>query len=92
VNLTFSIDAVTKHKYESIRKGAKFERLIESLEIINEMNKKCNSSIQLHINVVVMRSNYKELYLFPDFCQRYGIKHLRFDFLRPDVTPEEDIF
>lgn len=91
VNLTFSIDAVTKHKYESIRKGAKFERLIESLEIINEMNKKCGNSIQLHINTVVMRSNYKELYLFPDFCQKYGIKHLRFDFLRPDVTPEEDI-
>lgn len=91
VNLTFSIDAVTKHKYESIRKGASFERLIESLEIINEMNKECGNSIQLHINAVVMRSNYKELHLFPDFCQRYGIKHLRFDFLRPDVTPEEDI-
>lgn len=91
LNLTFSIDAVAKHTYENIRKGAKFERLIESLEIINEMNQKCSNSIQLHINVVVMRSNYKELYLFPNFCQRYGVKHLRFDFLRPDVTPAEDI-
>jgi MoaA/NifB/PqqE/SkfB family radical SAM enzyme len=38
-----------------------------------------------------MRSNYKELYLFPAFCRQYGIRHLRFDFLRPDVASDEDI-
>ena len=91
VNLTYSIDAVTKETYERIRKGAKFEDLLRSIEMINEANRSRNGRIQLHINVVVMRSNYKELNLFPEFCKKYGFKHLRFDFLRPDVAPEEDI-
>lgn len=91
VNLTFSIDAVTKHTYEYIRRGARFENLLENLETIRRVNEERHNTIQLHINTVVMRSNYKELGLFPDFCSRYGIKHLRFDFLRPDVAPEEDI-
>lgn len=91
VNLTYSIDTVAKQTYEYIRKGARFEALLEGLEIISEVNKRYNNTIQLHINVVVMRSNYRELDLFPNFCQQYGIKHLRFDFLRPDIIPEEDI-
>lgn len=92
VNLTFSIDAVTKETYEYIRKRAQFEHLLENLKMINKSNKRYNNSIQLHINTVVMRSNYKELDLFPEFCQRYGIKHLRLDFLRPEIVPDEDIF
>jgi len=91
VNLTFSIDAVSEKTYEYIRRKARFEDLLAGLEIIKETNKLCRDQIQLHINAVVMRSNYQELYLFPKFCSRYGIKHLRFDFLRPDAAPEEDI-
>lgn len=91
VNLTYSIDAVSKKTYECIRKGAKFEDLLKSIDMINRANRRCNGRIQLHMNVVVMRSNYKELHVFPKFCKKYGFKHLRFDFLRPDVAPEEDI-
>lgn len=90
-NLTYSIDATTKETYEYIRKGGKFKDLIRSLQIVNEINRRYNDPIQLHINVVVMKSNYKQLDLFPKFCKEYGVKHLRFDFLRPDVAPEEDI-
>lgn len=91
LNLTYSIDAVTKNTYEYIRKGASFERLLDSLKIINEVNKRCANPVNLHLNAVIMRSNYRELNLFPAFCQRYGIRHLRFDFLRPDFAPEDDI-
>lgn len=90
-NLTYSVDAVTKDTYEYIRKGAKFEDLLRSLDVVSETNKRYNNPLSLHMNVVVMRSNYRQLGLFPEFCQRYGIKHLRFDFLRPDVVPQEDI-
>ncbi len=91
VNITYSVDAVTKDTYEYIRRGAKFEHLLNSLEIISEVNKRCGNPVNLHLNAVIMRSNYKQLNLFPDFCRRYGINHLRFDFLRPDMAPEEDI-
>ena len=91
VNITFSIDAVTEDTYEHIRRGAKFKQLLGNLQAIKQMNASNNDSVQLHINTVVMRSNYRQLHLFPDFCQRYGVKHLRFDFLRPEVAPEEDI-
>lgn len=91
VNLTFSIDSVVKKTYEYIRQPAVFEKLLGNLEMIRAVNEKNNNSIQLHINTVVMRSNHRELHLFPAFCQRYGIKHLRFDFLRPDVAGGEDI-
>lgn len=91
VNLTFSIDSAEKKTYEHIRRGAKFEVLLDNLKALRTVNMKNNSSIQLHLNAVVMRSNYKQLHLFPGFCREYGIKHLRFDFLRPDVAKDEDI-
>jgi MoaA/NifB/PqqE/SkfB family radical SAM enzyme len=91
VELTYSIDAVTKTTYEKIRIGAKFSDLLKSINLINEANNKCSNSIRLRINAVVMRSNYKEISLFPEFCKRYNFQHLRFDFLRPDVMPQEDI-
>ncbi|MBM3245014.1 MAG: radical SAM protein, partial [Candidatus Omnitrophica bacterium] len=92
LNLTYSIDAVTKQTYEYIRKGARFEILVSSLEKIKEINaSRINNPIQLHINAVVMRSNYKELVFFPRFCKQYGISHLRFDFLRSQTAPLEDI-
>lgn len=90
-SLTYSIDATTKETYEYIRRGSKFEDLLRSLQIVNEINRKYNNSIELHMNVVVMKSNYKQLDLFPKFCNKFGVKHLRFDFLRPDVAPEEDV-
>jgi len=91
VNLTFSIDSVEKKTYEYIRRGARFEALLDNLKALRAVNIKNDNPIQLHLNAVVMRSNYKELYLFPGFCQDYGIKHLRFDFLRPDVAKDEDV-
>jgi len=92
VDLTYSIDAVTKDTYEKIRKGAKFFNLLKSINLMNGARSKDDSDIQLKINAVVMRSNYKELNLFPEFCKRYNFQHLRLDFLRPDVVPQEDIF
>ncbi len=91
VNLTFSIDSPEKQTYEHIRRGAKFEQLLGNLEKLQAVNMRNNNPIQTHLNAVVMRSNHKELHLFPAFCRRYGIKHLRFDFLRPDVAKDEDI-
>lgn len=91
VELIFSIDGVTKKTYETIRKNSSFEKLLRNLEIINKFNLKNNNLIMSNMNVVVMKRNYEELVLFPDFCERYGIRGLRLDFLRPTKLPEDDI-
>lgn len=95
LNLTYSIDAVTKTTYEKIRRPARFESLQRSLQIVNELREHSKDQLKLSLNVVVMRSNYKELQLFPDFCKEYGFSCIRFDYIRlgrPDLGSEEDIF
>lgn len=91
VNLLYSIDGVTRDIYELIRYGAKFEELIKSIELVNEFKKKHNSHNNLEMTAVVMRSNYKNLHLFPDFCKKYNFNFLVLNFLLADLIPEEDI-
>lgn len=91
LELTYSIDAVTKETYEKIRAGGKYSDLIRSLELINNANKKYSSNVKLRINATVMKYNYKEMEKYPEFCKKYNIENIRFDFMRPDVLPQEDI-
>lgn len=92
VHLTCSIDSPVRETYEHIRRGARFENLISNIEIINRYKQRYNSKIKLVLNVVVMKCNYKELHLFPEFCKKHGFAQLRFEYLRPVIHPEHDIF
>jgi radical SAM protein with 4Fe4S-binding SPASM domain len=60
--LSISIDGATKQTYERIRVGAKFDRLIANIELIN-LAKLAVGSETPHIcfNTVLMRSNIAEL-------------------------------
>lgn len=92
VQMTYSIDSVEKSKYEFIRRGARYGDLIQGLERLNKYRKKYNRNIHFLLNVVVMKCNYKELGLFPEFCRQHGFNHLRFDYLRHEVANQEDLF
>jgi len=93
MHLSFSIDSVVQETYEHIRRGARFADLLKSLDLISELKQGRGVKSPLQkINVVVMKSNYKELSLFPQFCKRYGFPELTFDYLRPDIAASEDIF
>lgn len=92
VTLLYSIDAVTKETYESIRLNARFEDLLRSLDLVNDANARYNDQIKLDLIAVVMKCNYKELHLLPEFCKRYNFRGLLLDVLWPDTAPEEDIF
>jgi MoaA/NifB/PqqE/SkfB family radical SAM enzyme len=73
IELIYSIDGVSKDTYENIRKGANFNDLIKSLEIINSKREKYkNKDFHLRMNVVIMRSNYHEIGGFIDFARQYG--------------------
>ncbi len=91
VSLIYSIDGVTKDSYEFIRRGAKFETLLESLDLVNKYRNKFNSQNRLELSVVVMKCNYKSLFLFVDFCRKYNFQHLNLNFLLPDTAPEQEV-
>ena len=59
--ITFSIDSVEKNVYEYIRAGAKFEKLLENIDMFNNLNSKRKNKILTRLTMVVMRSNYKEI-------------------------------
>jgi MoaA/NifB/PqqE/SkfB family radical SAM enzyme len=86
-NIIFSIDGITKETYEYIRRGAKFEDLLRNIGILNEeTGRKCSTII----NLVVMRSNYRELGGFIDFAKKYGFDRLQ---ITPvDINNQENIF
>ncbi len=91
VDLLYSIDGVTKDVYEYVRTGARFDDLIRSLELINEFKEKRGNYNRLEMTAVVMKCNYKNLSLFPDFCKRYNFNSLTLNFLQPEIIPEQDI-
>lgn len=96
-NIIFSIDGITKETYEYIRKGAKFADLIKSIDLINEYAKEEKQDehyngkrCSIIINLVVMKSNYRELDGFIDFAKKYGFHRLQ---ITPvDIGNQENIF
>lgn len=92
VELTISIDGVSKEVYEHIRKGANFEILIRNLKLISELKKKHKSNIVLNLNVAVMKSNYHQLEGFIDFAKEYGFEFICLMPIHIHLKTPEDIF
>lgn len=64
-SIRFSIDGAKRETYEKIRLGAKFERLIKSLEIVHIFNhNKKNFKIPVKIDSIVSLTNIDEISLF----------------------------
>lgn len=63
--LEISIDAATKATYEKVRRGGKWEQLLENLEYLKSKGK-VNTGI-----FVIQVDNFKEIPAFIDFCRQY---------------------
>lgn len=93
VELTFSIDGITKEVYEHIREGAEFKDVIHSLKIIRDAKKKYKSkSMLLRLHVVVMKSNYHQLEGVIDFANEYGFDAIHLISVWGGQAKEEDLF
>jgi MoaA/NifB/PqqE/SkfB family radical SAM enzyme len=79
VELTFSIDGATKEVYERIRQGASFEKVIESVKLINELRQSLNPKMETRLNVLVMRSNCQQIEQFLDFAKQYKFNTVFFN-------------
>ena len=74
--LTFSVDAIDKSIYEKIRVGSNYERLLQNIELFNNLNKKRNHKINTRLTMVVMKSNYKEIESVIKFASKYNFKEV----------------
>ncbi len=92
VVLAISVDGVTKDSYENIRKGASFEKLISTINVINSKRKQHNSDLHLHLNVTIMKSNYHQLLDFIEFAREYGFSSVLFRPVQGNFDSEENIF
>jgi MoaA/NifB/PqqE/SkfB family radical SAM enzyme len=93
VELTFSIDGATKEVYEHIRRGARFEKLIESVNLINEFRQRFNPEMETRMNVLVMRSNFHQLEQFLDFAKQHKFNIVFFNSTGEDFENlRENIF
>ncbi|MDD5021196.1 MAG: radical SAM protein [Endomicrobiaceae bacterium] len=74
IEVVLSIDSVEKDKYEKIRKGASFEKLLKTIEILSPLKEKS----LLKINYVVMNMNKDELDKVFDFARKHQILKINF--------------
>jgi MoaA/NifB/PqqE/SkfB family radical SAM enzyme len=93
IELTFSIDAVTKELYESIRKRAKFEELIRNIKLVNRLRHQRNfKNMSFRMHAVIMNSNYRELEGFVDFAKEYQFDALHLMPIWGNLNGPENIF
>lgn len=88
-----SIDGVTSETYEKIRVGARWDKLIEKLDLLRSVKARRRSRLpRLRIIFTWMRSNREELPRLPEFAKRHGAVELDVRYVAPtegvDVTPE----
>jgi MoaA/NifB/PqqE/SkfB family radical SAM enzyme len=62
--MAFSVDGATKETYERIRRGGSFEKLIESLDLIKDYNRKSPEKISINLQACISKENFKEIPLF----------------------------
>ena len=67
--LNVSIDGATKHTYEKLRLGGKWDKIVETLQCIRELKK--NHSFRFVLHFVVQKDNYHEMDQIVDLGQEY---------------------
>ena len=97
IELSISIDAVTKDLYEKIRKGGNFEQLLINLNLLLKAKKKY-PKFDYHMATVLMKENYKTINDIIDFAIKYGFSSLyciacdEVDWNRHLILSKEDLF
>ncbi|MBN2407430.1 MAG: tetratricopeptide repeat protein [Elusimicrobia bacterium] len=71
VNINFSIDGFTKNTYERVRRGARFEKLIENIGRVNKAGER-SSKLKTTFRFTILKSNVHEIGGAVDFACRYG--------------------
>ncbi len=90
--LAISVDGTTKNIYEGIRIGADFDKLLRHLGFLNSLRRQHNSNTRLHLNVTVMKSNYRQLLDFIEFAREHGFYSVLLRPVQGNFNSPENIF
>lgn len=82
--LRFSIDAVTRELFESIRRGANFDKLMRKIEKLIQYRNRQKSATTIEFNFTVMRENIHQLPEMVRLAQRMGVECVTTNKLSPD--------
>lgn len=74
INITLSIDSIIKEKYEKIRIGSDFNKLISNIKLLSEIRKSKQVTNDLGINIVVMPINYMEIENIIEFAGKHNFQ------------------
>jgi len=79
-----SMDGATKSKYEKIRKGASFGKLVSNIRSLAATRDSALSRMKIFLVFVMMKENISELPLVVDFASKAGLdgvrcQHVQFD-------------
>ncbi len=81
--VSVSIDEIDKLNYEKIRRGAKFEEVINNLKnLIKERNKR-KSKTKIHINFVLQKNNIERIIKFVLYMDSLGVNSINGDIALP---------
>lgn len=94
VYVRISIDGATQEVYEKIRVGGKWEKLLQSIEMLNEERDRQNrKDLKLLLHMVVMRSNYHQLAEMMEFAREHRFDIVDYSHVVIGANdPSEDIF
>lgn len=92
IAVLFSVDSTRKETYERIRKGARFQDVLENIRVFNEYKEKYDSNSAKILCVCIMRSNYMELEEFVALAIKYDFKQISFGAIHGTNAVNENIF
>jgi len=76
--IVISVDSIDKETCESIRKGVKFDVLIDNIKRLSEMRKGRKKKLKMSIGMTIIKDNLKEIPEFIKFFSEMGINELIF--------------
>ncbi len=72
-HIIISIDAGTKEVYDTVRLNGNWNKLIENLSFISELNKKGNFEF-VRLDFLVQKNNFKDMPKFIEICKKFSFK------------------
>jgi len=77
--ISFSIDSTKADVYESIRRGAHFEKLLKNLDMLNRKKAEHGSEYpRMRLNFVILPSNYSEITSIVDFAASKAFNYIQY--------------
>lgn len=94
VAVIYSVDGVTKETYEFIRKGGRFETLIDSLNTLNRRRHAhsektaLSADFELIMQATIMGYNWRQVDRLPEFAREHGFGALNIIPIQNTTGPE----